>query len=477
MTDLRVRVRGLGWRPLGRRRPALKDLDLDLAPGERVGLVGPSGAGKSTLVHALAGVLGEAIPGDLSGTVEIDTSIGLVLQDPGAGVVADRIGRDVAFGPENLGLSRAEIWQRVHEALDRVGLHHRLDRPTAALSGGERQRLALAGALALRPGLLLLDEPTSMLDPDHAERVRGAVRDALAGTDTTLVVVDHHIGPWLDHLDRVLVMGSDGTVQHQVRPADLVPQWGTTLTEAGIWVPGVPPPPPLELPAELLTPDTPGPGLAAAGLTVELVARRMRGTTRTVAVAGLDAQVPAGGLTAITGPSGAGKSTVLAVLAGLLEPRAGRVDGVADPLWGLRSRELAGLAGWVPQEPEHGMVTHRVRDEIGHTANHLGRRIDIELIMDVLGLGSLAEQNPYRLSGGEQRRLALAASLAHRPPLLLADEPTVGQDRHTWAAVTGWLRGASDHGATTAVSTHDRHLVGIAAHEIALVAPAPLESR
>lgn len=468
MSRPRVRVRGLGWCPLGRRRPVLQGLDLDLAPGERVGLVGPSGAGKSTLLHALAGVLGEAVPGDLTGRVEVDGAAGLVLQDPGAAVVADRIGRDVAFGPENLGLPRDEIWRRVRHALARVGLQHQLDRPTAALSGGERQRLALAGALALRPGTMLLDEPTSMLDADNASRVRAAVLESLVGTDTTLLVVDHHIGPWLEHLDRVLVMDRGGALAHEVAPDALASRWGDRLAADGIWVPGIPAPEPLLPPAALVAPDRPGPELHITGLTVELVTRRMRGTVRTVALDGLDATVPPGAVTAVTGPSGSGKSTLVAVLAGLQRPQRGTVEGTAEPLWQLRSRRLAGTAGWVPQEPEHGFLTSRVRDEIGHTAARIGDPVDPGPVMEALGLTQLAEQNPYRLSGGEQRRLALAAALAHRPGVVLADEPTVGQDRHTWAAVSGWLLGAAEHGATTVVSSHDHDLVELAGHRIAL---------
>src|SRR5690606_32872433 len=123
--------------------------------------------------HAMAGVLGDTHPGELCGTVETSGRVGLMLQDPAAAGVADRIGRDVAFGPENIGLDRDQIWARVRSSLDRVGLGHELSRPTSALSGGERQRLALAGMLALDPRVMLLDEATSMLDTDHADQVRG----------------------------------------------------------------------------------------------------------------------------------------------------------------------------------------------------------------------------------------------------------------------------------------------------------------
>jgi len=172
----RVEVRALTWRPAGRRRPVLDGFDLTIEPGQRVLLAGPNGSGKSTLLRAIAGLLLTAETGDLSGTVRIDGcapqarpgQVALLLQDPSSATVAERVGRDVAFGPENLGLERREIWRRVHAALEAVGFPYDVDHPTGALSGGESQRLALAGALAMEPQVVLLDEPTSMLDPQAA---------------------------------------------------------------------------------------------------------------------------------------------------------------------------------------------------------------------------------------------------------------------------------------------------------------------
>ncbi|MFE5342673.1 ABC transporter ATP-binding protein [Isoptericola sp. NPDC056578] len=467
--DVRVRVRGLCWRPTGRRAPTIEGLDLTVGAGERLGLVGPSGAGKSTVLHALAGVLGDPLPGELSGTVHVDGGVGLVPQDPGSAVVAARIGRDVAFGPENAGLPRDEIWRRAGEALDRVGLRHPPDRPTSALSGGELQRLALAGALASAPGLLLLDEPTAMLDPAAAAEVRAAVVGALEGSDTSLVVVDHHVGPWLEHLDRVVVLGPGGRVTHDVAPAalrDVPSALRDDLTRAGVWLPGVAAPSPLSVPAALVAPDVPGPDVVVAGLRVDLVTRGLRGRTTTRALDGVAARLPAGRLTSVTGPSGAGKSTLVATLAGHLRPTAGEVRGV--PGRTARSEELARSCGWVPQHPEHGLLALRVRDEVELTGRHLGVRVDVDAVLALLRLDHLADAHPFRLSGGEQRRLALAAALAHRPGLVLLDEPTVGQDRGTWAAVAGWAGAAARHGATVAASTHDAHLVALAGHQVRL---------
>ncbi|MFI2101872.1 ABC transporter ATP-binding protein [Isoptericola sp. NPDC019693] len=470
--DVRARVRGLRWRPTGRAAPTLDGLDLTVGVGERVGLVGPSGAGKTTVLHALAGVLGDPLPGDLTGDVRVDGRIGYVPQDPGAAVVASRIGRDVAFGPENAGLPRAEIWRRTGEALDRVGLRYPWGRPTSALSGGELQRLALAGALARMPGLLLLDEPTAMLDPASAAEVRAAVAGALEGTDTALVVVDHHVGPWLEHLDRVVVLGAGGRVTHVVAPAALGIGDGAAtgvrdeLSRAGVWLPGVPAPAPLEVPGAVVAPDTPGPEVVMAGVRVDLVTRGLRGRTTTRALDDVTARFPAGRLTAVTGPSGAGKSTLVATLAGHLRPSDGDVRGT--PGHAARSRDLARWCGWVPQHPEHGLLALRVREEIELTGRRLGVAVAVDDVLALLRLDHVADAHPFRLSGGEQRRLALAAALAHRPGLVLLDEPTVGQDRHTWAAVAGWATAAARHGGSVAASTHDAHLVALAGHQVRL---------
>jgi energy-coupling factor transporter ATP-binding protein EcfA2 len=444
-----ARFRGFTWRPLGRRSPVVAGLDLTIEPGERVLLVGPSGAGKSTQLYGLAGALGTTIAGDLSGTAEVDGRLGLLLQNPADAIVAERMGRDVAFGPENAAMARDEIWSRVDEALASVGLTYGRDHFSAALSGGEQQRLALAGVLAMRPDLLLLDEPTSMLDTDTSVGVRDAILSAAEGR--TLLIVEHRIDPWLDHVDRVVVLSADGAIVSD----GSVRAFLDGPPPAGVWMPGMATPAPLDVPAGLASPDAESLSIAATDVSVELVTRTLRGTQRTQALTGLTASITPSRTTAFTGPSGAGKSTALAVLGGLLKPGSGTVT---PELRRWRSPGLAGAVGWVPQNPEHGFLTSTVADEVRHTARKLGRAVDVEGVLEVFGLARFATSNPYRLSGGEQRRLALAAALAHRPGVVLLDEPTVGQDPSTWAAVVGWIDAARSAGATVALSTHDADL-------------------
>ncbi|MEB2527686.1 ABC transporter ATP-binding protein, partial [Kocuria rosea] len=242
----RVEARGFGWHHPGRDAAALRGLDLVVEPGERVLLLGPSGAGKSTLLHALAGVLHDDDGQSASGELLLDGMppeqargrAGLVQQDPESQVVLSRIGDDTAFGLENLAVPREQIWPRVRAALDDVGLDLPLDHSTAALSGGQKQRLALAGAVAMSPGLLLLDEPTANLDPAGVRQVRDAVVSCLDRSGATLVVVEHRVAVWAEVVDRVVVLGRDGSITHDGAPGRVLDAAADELSGAGVWVPG-----------------------------------------------------------------------------------------------------------------------------------------------------------------------------------------------------------------------------------------------
>ena len=470
-----VTLDGVTWRPDGRREPVLRDVSLSITPGQRVLLVGPSGSGKSTLLRAIAGLLETADAGELSGSVVIDGhapgsragEVGLVLQEPGAGVVASSIGRDVAFGLENVGMPRADMPSAIGSAVDAVGLNLPLDTPTSALSGGETQRLALAGALALQPSVLLLDEPTAMLDPSHAAQVRASVEGALAAYPITTVVVEHVLGPWVDLVDRLLVLDSDGVLVADGPVRAVLAHERERLLDMGIWVPDAPPPTPLAPGAVVAGPSVHRTqDVAATPLTIDRTVRLLDGSTRTHTAARLEAPlVPApGSATALVGPSGSGKSTVLLGFAGALKPSTGSIDAGVAPVSELSTRELAARVGWVPQWSSSTIIGHTVLDEVLVASRALGeespeRVVQAHVLLTTLGLGHLEGADPRELSGGEQRRLAIASAILHQPPLLLADEPTVGQDRHTWAAVVGLLDSYRAAGGAVLVSTHDAALI------------------
>ena len=481
----RLEARGWGWRYATRHAWAAREVDLRIEPGERVLLLGASGSGKSTLLHGLAGVLGGADEGEHTGALLVDGEpaaslrgrAGLVLQDPDSQAILARVGDDVAFGCENLGVPRAEIWRRVREALDAVGLDVPLDRATSALSGGQKQRLALAGVLAMRPGAILLDEPTANLDPAGVTEVRDAVDRAVAATGATLVVVEHRLDAWLPVIDRVVVLGAHGASGTAGvladGPADAVlTERGPELAAAGVWVPGIPPATP--------APPAAGPGatlLRGAGLTVA----RRRGEP----VAGpLDVEVRAAEVLGIVGRNGSGKSTLGLTLAGLLPPESGRVEasgalsaGLAGDPISWPARALLTRIGTVFQEPEHQLLAPTVRRELqvgptalGLDAGEIAARVD-ELLAR-LRLAALAEANPFTLSGGEKRRLTVAAMLATRPQVMVLDEPTFGQDAATWAQLVAIIASLRDEGAAVVAISHDeRVLTALHARRLVLGEP------
>ena len=494
VTPARVTARDWGWRHGGRSRAAVAGLDLDLEPGEKVLLLGPSGAGKSTLLHALAGVLGSAEDDDAdeSGTLLIDGRsprdargrAGLVQQDPETQVVLGRVGDDVAFGAENLAVPPAEIWPRVRQALEDVGLGSLpLDHPTHALSGGQKQRLALAGVLAMRPGLVLLDEPTANLDPAGVLEVRDAVIRAVTASGATLLVVEHRVEVWKDAVDRVVVLGAgpDGPsgVVASGDPDTVLESQGEALAAQGVWIPGRVP---------VLTGAAPGAGmpssssspLSSSGDVVLLeardlavsraaVSRRGFGSRKAVPVlSGVELDLRAGRALSVTGPNGVGKSTLALTLAGLLTPAAGAVVGSSELLaageavprrpepYRWKAKELITRIGTVFQEPEHQFVTGTVLDELRFGPRQLGRGEErVDELLHRLRLDGLADANPYTLSGGEKRRLSVATVLAAHPRLLVLDEPTFGQDARTWAELGSLLLELLRDGVSILSVTHD----------------------
>ncbi|MFE4836502.1 ABC transporter ATP-binding protein [Arthrobacter sp. NPDC056691] len=510
-----VHARGWGWRHAGRTKPAVHALDLDIRPGERVLLLGPSGAGKSTLLHALAGVLGDSDSGgspaddggatdrddaDESGELLIDGAppraqrgrAGLMQQDPETQVVLSRLGDDVAFGAENLSVPRDEIWRRVHEALDDVGLSHLpLNHPTSVLSGGQKQRLALAGILAMRPGLILLDEPTANLDPAGVLEVRDAVGRCLDKTGATLVVVEHRVAAWKDLVDRIVVLqpgsATNGAVLIDGTPDEVLEQARGMLTAAGVWVPGYIPETRRRSagtvpPASGLAPASGSAGglfsgqllLATEKLAVSRERPRRRGF-RSVppepVLRDVTAHVRAGEALTVTGPNGAGKSTFALTLAGLLPAVDGKVSATVELSAGAgidpykwKAEQLISRIGTVFQEPEHQFVTGRVLDELLFGPRHLGHGEErVDELLERLRLTHLVDANPYTLSGGEKRRLSVATVLAAHPQVLVLDEPTFGQDANTWAELASFLSELLDAGTAVVSVTHDEeftHVLG-----------------
>lgn len=461
-----------GWRHASRKDHALRHVDFEIKPGERVLLLGASGAGKSTLMAGLAGVLGGDDEGEQEGRLLVGGvdarsargTSGLVLQDPDAQTILERVGDDVAFGCENLNLPKDEIWKRARAALDIVGLDYmRFDHSTRRLSGGQRQRLALAGVLAMHPGLLLLDEPTANLDPDGVREVHDAVRQVIERTGETLIVVEHHIDVWLDLVDRVIVLGRPdeaspcGGVIADGTPDEVFGSMGDVLAEGGAWVPG--------------RSIAPCPAAHEPGETV-LRADDLSFGREFPLGEHVNVEFHTGEVTALTGRNGVGKSTLALTLAGLLEPVAGHVRVAesmvpphrANDVSGWKSRDLLGRIGMVFQEPEHQFVTSSVRDEVAVGPKSMGKsdgeayRIADEML-ERMRLARFAPANPFTLSGGEKRRLSVASMMAAAPKVLVMDEPTFGQDFTTWTQMVQLIADVRDSGSAVIMVTHDEALI------------------
>ena len=465
-TGAHVCARGWGWRHAGRKNAALSGIDLDIAPGERVLVLGPSGSGKSTLMGGLAGLLGGAEEGEASGSLTVDGvapadargRVGLLMQDPEAQVVLARVGDDVAFGMENVGVPREEIWPRVEESLSAVGLDVSLDHSTTELSGGQKQRLALASILAMGPGLLILDEPTANLDPSGVSEVRDVVASVVERTGATLVVVEHRVDVWASLVDRVIVV-ADGRIAADGPLRQVLEEQSEALRERGIWLPGD------DVAAEVGPAPEPAP-TSSADTPIARVTDLMIGYDQDAPVrSGINLTLERGVSTCIVGANGAGKSTFALTLAGLLKHIAGTVevetsDGTRGDPHEWSSKQLLGRMSMVFQEPEYQFLSSTVAEELAIGPRAAGMSEEeiaplVEEHLEALGLTTLARANPMTLSGGEKRRLSVATALISAPELLILDEPTFGQDRGTWLGLVRLLRAALERGVTLVSITHD----------------------
>jgi energy-coupling factor transporter ATP-binding protein EcfA2 len=489
-------------------RPVLACASFTVAPGERVVVFGPSGAGKSTLLAAITGVVPHSVIADVTGTVTVggrntrDTEVvdlsallGVLPQDPDSAVCLPGVEQDLAFVLENRAVAPAEISARIDGALATVGAAGLRDRATGTLSGGESQRVALAAALIGRPEILVLDEPTSMLDADGMRQVRDAV-DATAEPGTVAVLlVEHRLDEYAGERgiaglpERCIVLGADGRIRHDGPTASVLPDAAIELHRAGCWLPGE-----TELQAALGLPggladpsvrrallelagdgDVTGAGAGAASdaafgpvvlagrdLAVSRdpaprpsrFGRQRPGGTRRVLLQDVNVGLRAGEIVAVLGRNGAGKSSLLLTLAGLLAPAGGTVTG-----------ERPGL---VFQNPEHQFLGNTVREEVA-VGLPAGATPHVDRMLDEHGLAHLADQNPYRLSGGQKRRLSLAAMLAHDRPALLADEPTLGLDRRATIDTIAAFRAAAAAGTGVLLSSHDLRTVATVADRVLVV--------
>jgi energy-coupling factor transport system ATP-binding protein len=407
--------------------PALEGVSLRIDPGEIVLVLGASGSGKSTLVRALGGLVPWFHGGTFSGRVEIggrDTrsthpselagTVATVFQDPEDQVVLGQVEAELAFGLENVGTRPDTILPRAHAALGSVGAAHLAGRRVAELSGGELQRVCLASALALEPELLLLDEPTSQLDPEGAE----AFLEHAFGSGAAVVISEQRPALALRHADRVLFLDRGRIVLDASRD------------EAVTWLDE-------HRPAWTAEPSN----RLLQGGTSDVVARvtgaRFAYGGGPLALDGASLELRRGEIVALTGPNGSGKTTLAKLAAGLLEAQGGTV-------------EREGRAAFLLQDPGRYLVSETALDEVA-----LGAGVDrARRVLADVGLGWAEDRHPRDLSSGERERLALATVLVTEPDLLVLDEPTRGVDPERKAELAGLLRAQAGQRATLVV-THD----------------------
>jgi energy-coupling factor transporter ATP-binding protein EcfA2 len=452
----------------------LQGVSFDLPPGGCLLVVGPSGSGKSSLALAIAGLIPRDIPGEVLGGLTVDgldprsaepgavaATVGLLFQDPGWQLVMDRVEDDVAFGLENRGWPRPAMARRVPEVIGDVGLGGLERRRSNRLSGGQRQRLALAGVLAPRPGILVLDEPTANLDPAGAAAFFERLALLRSQRPTTIVLIEHRVELAWPLADLVLALDRTGAPIDVGPPAEVLARSGATMTGAGMWMPGD------DGGRRRSTAASVAADSVAAGSTAPRGSALVRATRLGFAyeagspvLSGVDFELFAGERIGLVGPNGSGKSTLGRLLVGLLRPTSGAVSlGGHDPAR-LAARQLARHAGYVFQDPEAGFLTDSVADEV-LLGLPVGERPTAAALMERLGLplDVFEARSPYRLSGGEARRLSLACTLVRHPALLVLDEPTYGQDRLGYEGLVEILRERLDEGACLIAATHDQRLV------------------
>ena len=476
--------------------PALDDVDFAVGPGEMVAVMGASGAGKSTLLKCLTRIVpaftraetsgsGVAFGRDLATLApgELAGQVGIVFQDFEAQLFSTNCALEVGFAPQQLGLPRETIERRTRLALERVGLGGFAARDPATLSGGEKQRLAIAGVLALEPRVLLLDEPTTDIDPEGKRAVLDLLR-ALRHDGIAIVLVEHEILA-AESADRLLLL-RDGRIAAQGDAATLLGD--VTLLEAC----GVRPRDldvirhHLALPERLASiddaertlrargvaalsdaPDGGGiPATAAASAVplLEVADVRFSYDGARVVLDGVSLAIAAGEYVALIGRNGSGKTTLAKHLNGLLAPSSGVVLLDGTDMHGLRLGDVARAVGFVFQDPDHQLFCATVEEEVAYGPRHLGLRPDeveerVARALDVCGLEGRRAQDPFLLRKGERQRLAIAAVLATEPRALILDEPTTGLDHREQRAILDLLAELHRTGRTIVVITHAPWLV------------------
>ena len=445
-SSIPLMIKGLAFRYHSRSELAIQDVSLTLEPGELLLIAGASGCGKTTLVRCINGLIPRTYRGDVAGRIllhdqdagkmtmaTLSQTVGTVLQDPERQILGSFVINEVAFGLENLGLPREEILERVDETLDYLAISHLRDRETFYLSGGEKQKVALAGVLAMRPSILLLDEPLASLDPISAQEALALFR-RLADKGVSIILVEHRVEDVLSIApDRVLFM-QEGKIAYYGPPdglAEVVDYRQVKMPAPTVIQRAANDPPPVFKPF-----------IRANGreplVTFEDVSFAYDDDGPTV-IRDVNLTIHRGDVIALLGPNGVGKTTLVKHAIGLLKPRQGRVLVGGQSTGDMSVAQIAHTLGYVFQSPSHMLFAPTVREELAFGPKNLGYGQEaiekgVAEAIETVNLGGLEDYPPLALSFGQQKRVSIASILAMRSKILVMDEPTAGQDYWNYMA-------------------------------------------
>jgi len=491
MTEAPLVVDNLSFQYRTRPELAIENISFELKPGEMLLIAGSSGCGKTTLARCINGLIPRSYRGNREGEVrlhgkdvagiplaEVAQIVGTLLQDPERQIVASNVYNEIAFGPENLGLPRVEIMERIALAMQRLGLGYLRDRDTFSLSGGEKQKVALAGVLAMNPSILLLDEPLASLDPASAYEALEIFR-SLADEGKTVVLIEHRVEDAIAAKPDRLMYMEDGRVKYlgpitslpdeiDHKQVKLPAQWVVDRVKGQ------------ETSVETVRkPEVPERGETM--VSFENVAFRYADDLPYV-LKNVNLEIRRGDLIAVLGRNGAGKSTLIKHAIGLLKPTEGTVLVEGQDTHNMSVAQIARVLGFVFQSPTHMLYAPTVREELEFGPQNLEfnqEEIDTAVIESVktLNLDGLEEYPPLGLSFGQQKRTTIAAVLAMRSKIMVMDEPTAGQDYANYThfmdemcrPVDGAQSILSAKFAATLFITHDLDLAVTYANRVLLV--------
>jgi len=475
-------------------QPSLREINLTLPEGEFILLVGPSGAGKSTLLRCLNGLVPHFSGGVLQGTITVNglnptqaappvmsRHVGFVFQDPEAQFVLDRVEDELAFALENVAMPPAEIRVRVEEVLDLLDLAPLRQRHLETLSGGERQRVAIAAALAFRPRILVLDEPTSQLDPQSAEEVLHALARLNSDLGLTIILAEHRLERVLPFADKLVYLPGDGSPLQVGSPRQILEQIEltpplVTLGRALKWNPL-----PLTIKEGLRfsrnwpkpQPARTRPSLPQPRGEPYLRARQVEVTYHNrAALRKVNLDVWPGEIVALMGRNGAGKSTLLKSLVGLVRPDRGQIKVAGRDVADGNVAQTCRQVGYLPQDPNALLFAETVQEELLITLKNHGLPVtqaNPTQLLQRLGLAHKSVAYPRDLSAGERQRVALGAVTVTRPGALLLDEPTRGLDYLAKHQLAELLQQWRNDGLAILLVTHDVELAAMVASRVLLL--------